>query len=198
VSDNTELTAIITRCHRSLDELFLLHQEALLLGKFDDAIQLLACFQDLHQLHMNFEDQELIPRLGELETAGRWPASLYTDEHAKVQDLMGKTRNRLLSLRKGPLSDTDLRREIIALLDWEKTFKGLSEHHQEREEKGMLPELDKETDSEWRASIIGPFLKEWNDCMERNMKIVNGIDSLQGPRDSIFQYSAGIKATGEE
>jgi hypothetical protein len=71
-----------------------------------------------------------------------------------------------------------LRREIIAFLDKEKTFKALCEHHQEREEAGMLPELDKHTDIEWRASIIEPFLKDWNDCMERNMKIVNRIDFL--------------------
>jgi hypothetical protein len=85
---------------------------------------------------------------------------------------MGKTEENLLSLSKRQLSDKDLRREIIAFLDQEKTFKGLCEHHQEREEAGMLPELDRHSDTEWRASVIEPFLKEWNDCMERNMSIV--------------------------
>ena len=85
---------------------------------------------------------------------------------------MGKIEDSLLSLSKDQLSNKDLRREIIAFLDQEKTFKGLCEHHQEREEAGMLPELDRQTDTKWCASVIEPFLKEWNDCMERNMSIV--------------------------
>lgn len=174
--DNTKLTEVIARCHRELDELFLLHQEAVLLGRFDEAIKLLNCFKELHHLHMGFEDEKLIPKLDELGNRGRWPASLYTDEHAKVRELMEKTEDNLLSLSKGKLSNKDLRREIIAFLDKEKTFKGLCEHHQEREEAGMLPELDKHTDTKWRASIIEPFLKEWDDCMERNMNIVHEID----------------------
>jgi hypothetical protein len=176
--DNTKLTAVVTRCHQELDELFLLHQEAVLLGSFDAAIQLLNCFKELHHLHMGFEDEKLIPKLDTLGNQGRWPASLYTHEHAKVQQLMGKTGDNLLSLSKGQRSNKNLRREIIAFLDTEKTFKGLCEHHQEREEAGMLPELDKQTDIEWRTSVIEPFLKDWNDCKERNMNIVNNIDYL--------------------
>ena len=174
--DNTKLTEVITRCHQGLDEFFLLHQESVLLQSFDEAIQLLNCFKELHHLHMAFEDEKLIPKLGALGDLGRWTASLYSDEHGKVQALMKKTEDDLLSLSKGDLSGRALRREVIAFLDKEKTFKGLREHHQEREEAGILPELDKQTDTKWRASIIEPFLKEWDYCMERNIKTVNRID----------------------
>ncbi len=176
MSDKTKLTEVITQCHQELDELFLLHQEFVLLGKFDEAKQLLNCFKELHHVHMSFEEEKLIPKLYELGSQGRWPASLYTDEHAKVRELMGKTEDNLISLSKRQLSCKNLRREIIALLDTEKTFKGLCELHQEREEAGMLPSLDKQTDTPWRASVIEPFLKEWNNCMERNLNIVDGID----------------------
>ena len=172
MSDNAKLTDVISQCHRELDESFLRHQEAVLLGRFDEAIQLLDCFKELHDLHMGFEDDKLIPKLDGLGDWGRWPASLYTAEHAKIQELVGKTEGNLRSLSKGQLSNKDLRREIIAFLDQEKTFKGLCEHHQEREEAGMLPELDRQTDTKWRASVIEPFLKEWNDCMDRNMSNV--------------------------
>ena len=174
--DNSKLTEVIVRCHQELNELFLLHQEAVLLGNFDDAILLMDCFRELHHLHMSFEDESLIPGLDGLGERGRWPASLYRDEHAKVQELMGKTRNSLLSLSEDRLSNKSLRRRIIGFLDKEKTFKGLLEHHQEREEVGILPELDAHTDTRWRVSVIKPFLKEWNDRMQRNMSIVNGID----------------------
>jgi hypothetical protein len=176
MSDNSQLTEVITQCHQTLDEFFLLHQEAVLLGRFDDAIQLLNCFKELHHLHMAFEDSQLIPRLDEPGYQGPWPASLYTAEHAKIQGLMGKTENHLLLLNKSKLSGKALRREIIAFLDNEKTFKGLCEHHQAREEAGILPELDKLADTQWRQSIIELFLQDWTCCLDRNMSIVNEID----------------------
>ena len=174
--DSNKLTEVITRCHQELDELFLLHQEAVLLGRFGGAIQLLDCFEELHHLHMSFEDEELIPKLAQLGDQGRWSVSLYTSEHSKVQELMGKTRISLLSLSEDRLSNKSLRRRIIGFLDKEKTLKGLLEHHQEREEVGILPELDTHTDTRWRESVIKPFLKEWNYRMERNRSIVAGID----------------------
>jgi len=39
----------------------------------------------------------------------------------------------------------------------------------------LLPELDENTDTKWRASIVEPFLKEWSACMEQKMNIINGI-----------------------
>ena len=178
MSDSTSLTEVVTQCHIELDELFLLHQEAVLLGRLDEAILLLDCFGELHNLHMGLEDEELIPKLAGLSDRVRWPASLYTDEHAKIKELMGKTDANLQSLSKGQLTRKELRRGIIVFLDNEKTFKGLCEHHQEREAAGMLAELDKKTDIKWRKSIVKPFLKEWNDSMVRNMSIVNEIDLL--------------------
>ena len=148
--DNTKLTEVIAQCHQELDELFLQHQEAILLEKFDAATQLLSCFKELHELHRGFEDKQLIPTLDGLVNQRLWPASLYTYEHAKIQELLEETEKNLLSLSKSQLSNQDLRREIIVFLDMEKTFKGLCEHHQEREEKGMLPELDKQADEKWR------------------------------------------------
>lgn len=176
MSDRTKLTEVITRCHKELDELFLLHQEAVLLGRFDEAMQLLICFENLHHLHMTFEDEKLIPKLHKLGNRGRWPASLYTDEHGKVKELLRKTKSKLSSLGNRRLSNQASRREIIDFLDRERTFKGLCEHHQEREETGMLPELDKQTSEEWRAAIIEPFLKEWNCRMKHTTEAVNGMD----------------------
>jgi len=176
MSDKSKLKQVIAERHQELDDLFLLHQEAVLLGRLNDAIQLLSCFEELHHMHMSFEDEKLIPKLAGLGSRTRWPASLYADEHTKVQDLIRKTEENLLSLSKVQLPNKELRRALIAFLDKEKTFKGLCEHHQEREEAGMLPELDRHTATKWRVGIIEPFLREWNCCMERNMNIVKGIE----------------------
>ncbi len=174
--DETKLTDVITKCHQELDELFLLHQEAVVLAKFEAAVGLLGCFGELHQFHMDFENEKLIPALTELGDPGRWPASLYSSEHDKVQELLKKTEGRLLSLRDSRLSRKNTRRAIIVLLDEQKTLKGVCEHHQEREQVGLLPELDKLTDTEWRTNIIKPFLEEWTQRMGHNMNIANQFD----------------------
>ncbi|MCH9049368.1 MAG: hypothetical protein IH836_10630 [Proteobacteria bacterium] len=172
---STNLKEVITKCHNVLDEIFLIHQEAVLLGKFDEAKQILDCYKVLHDLHKDFEDQHLIPMFDELGNQGQWQASLYTQEHQKINELMDNTENNLRQLSESQLDDRNLRRNIIAFLDREKTFKGYCEHHQEREEAGLLPSLDAQTDTEWRAKIIWPFVKEWEQCMERNMKIIKNL-----------------------
>jgi hypothetical protein len=174
----TTLTELITGCHQELDEFFLRHQEGVLMARFDEALQVLDCFAELHHLHMGFEDEKLIPKLDALGDQGRWRASLYTDEHAKVQELIDNASNNLRLLSKQRLSPQGLRREIIAFLDKEKTVKGVCEHHQEREEIGLLPELDRQTDATWRAEIIRPFLQEWTECLKRNTQIVTDMDLL--------------------
>ncbi len=166
--DNTKLTEVITRCHRGLDDLFLLHQEEILLGHFSRAAQLLNYFRELHRVHMDFENDRLIPKLEEFDSAGQWPASLYKDEHTKVEDLLARTEDNLLILGQSRSEGSELRRETIELLDWEKTFKGLCKHHQEREETALLPDLDRQTDTGWRVSVIDPFIEEWNSCMRRH------------------------------
>jgi hypothetical protein len=175
--NKTKLVEVITGCHHALDELFLRHQEAVLLGKFDDAIRIFKCFKELHCLHMDFENNALISRLEELGIKGRWPASLYRKEHAKVHELMMLTEKNLLSLSEAPKFNKDLRRRVIEFFDKEKTFKGLCEHHQEREESGMFPELDRQTDTKWRRKMIEPFLAEWNSGMKRSMTDV-GMEAL--------------------
>ena len=164
IIDDTKIPSlkdVFAECHRELDELFFRHQEAVLLGRFNEARRLLDEFKEPHHLHMRLEDEVLIPKLAELGDRGRWRASLYSDEHAKIEELLAKTEADLHSLSLTGLSGTALRREIISFLDDEKTFKGLCEHHQQREESGILPELDEQTDAVWRASIIEPFLAAW-------------------------------------
>lgn len=176
----TTFTKVIAQCHHVLDEIFLLHQETVLFGRFDNAILLFNSYKELHDLHKTFEDEKLIPKFNELGNHGRWPASLYKLEHDKIRDLMEKTENDLVRLAEIPPDNRSLGRNIISFLDREKTFKGYCEHHQDREEQGLLPELDNLTDSIWRESIIGPFIAAWESCVNRNMLLINKI-GITGP-----------------
>ncbi len=174
--DNTELTVLISQCHQTLNEIFLRHQEAVLLTRLDDAMALFGSFKQLHQLHLDFEDQVLLPKLSTLDNPGRWPESLYKSEHAKIQQLVNRVENSLRPLRTARLQDRASRRAIIAILDQQKTFKGVCEHHQEREEMALLPALDEQADSEWRTGVITLFQVAWDGCMERNGNVVSQMD----------------------
>jgi len=161
MTNPSSLKSVIAQCHQQLGKLFFVHQEAIFLADLPRAIETLQRYTEAHDLHKRFEDEHLLTRLAELEDPGDWPASLYSHEHNKINDLLTQLEENLDRLNTRKLTGTALRTELIELLDREKSFKGLCEHHQEREETGMLPALDRQTDTAWRISIIEPFMNEW-------------------------------------
>ncbi len=161
MTDITSLKSVIAQCHRDLDQLFFAHQEAVLLGELARAVETLQQFTRAQDTHKNFEDKYLLTRLEDLDNPGDWPPSLYSHEHRKITTMLASLEEDIVRLSKQALTGTALRSELIETLDREKSIKGLCEHHQEREEAGMLPALDAQTDKEWRAAIIEPFISEW-------------------------------------
>jgi len=161
MSHTASLKDVIALCHQELGQLFFTHQQAVLVGDLPRAIEALQQFTKAHDLHKSFEDEHLLPRLAELDDPGDWPASLYNHEHNKIGDLLTRLEQDLMQLKQQDLTGTPLHAALIELLDREKSFKGLCEHHQEREEKGMLPALDRQTETAWRLSIIEPFISAW-------------------------------------
>ncbi len=161
MTNPNSLKSVIAHCHQVLGQLFFAHQEAVLVGDLPCAIETLRQYTEALDLHKNFEDEHLLPRLAELDDPGDWPVSLYSHEHNKIGDLLPQLEKHIIQLNTQGLAGTALRAELIDLLDREKSIKGLCEHHQEREEAGMLPVLDQQTEETWRISIIGPFLDEW-------------------------------------
>ena len=76
-------------------------------------------------------------------------------------------------LREQQLSDSQLRRNIIALLDKEKTFKGLTEHHEEREEDAMLKELDEQLEQSLINELISDIKFTWIEVVASIKEINN-------------------------
>ena len=161
MSETSSLKHVIGLCHVELDRLFLAHQEQLLTGDLLSADAALQRYRLAHDLHKRFEDEHLIGPLEDLEDPGPWPAALYGKEHDKIDTQLARIVGQLGALIEQDTGGTALRLELIALLDREKTFKGLCEHHQEREEAGLLPVLDAQTTAEWRMTILEPFNAEW-------------------------------------
>lgn len=134
-----ELPARILADHREMDELLLLHQEALIEQDLAAAQARYAAFLERLRAHIDVENRELLPRHEKLAQP-RWRTPVYALEHDKILALAGRIEARLQA--PAPAPGQARRRWIIQLLDDERTLKNVMEHHEEREEKGLLPELE--------------------------------------------------------
>ena len=121
-----------------IDELFLQHQEALLEQDWGKAQARYAAFHTLLKNHIELEDRVLLPLHQQLEKP-QWRSLVYTAEHDKVLEIAQIMAERIAAPK--PEDKGQRLRWIIKLIDDERSLKNLLEHHNEREEKGMLPEL---------------------------------------------------------
>jgi len=144
--------------HQELEELFFLHQEALLDFDYEEAWLRLNHYKEGLLLHMGHENNWLLPvfeRIGEIK---RWPSKLYYGEHDKMGLFLAKMEARMDQLRKGPgLS----KRKLLELLDLQHTFKHLAEHHDVRERESFFPVLDQVTSAEEKEHWLEKCLGEW-------------------------------------
>jgi hypothetical protein len=155
------LVNIIHKQHLELRELFMQHQEFLLQGRFGDALVSIGDFDICQQAHAQLEERYLFPVFAKIERQSRWDVSLYEKEHEKIASIFETIANDLYWLSEQQLTDSQTRRNIIALLDKEKTFKGLTEHHEEREEEAMLKELDEKLDVKQIKQLVSDIKYTW-------------------------------------
>ncbi len=139
MSKATPLLDAIKSQHQWLTELFTLAQEALIEKQCKLAFDIFATFSKVQQTHLSFENNHLLPKLALVEDC-KWPHTLYLHEHNKIEQLLAKA---LANIKLGyHLNGSEYRRWLIATLDDQKTLKGVLEHHEAREEQGMLQELE--------------------------------------------------------
>ena len=148
-SSNSFLSLL--KLHEDLDELFLLHQEALFALDVHLALERLLEFERQILSHMRDEEELLLPVY---ERAGRipgGPVEFFTGEHKKMLEFLSRFKETLLRLTSQP---ANLKREVIKLFDQEATFKNLVEHHDQRERNILYPTLDRVTSEEERRQLL--------------------------------------------
>ena len=155
------LVEIIHKQHLDLRELFMQHQEALLQARFDEALASLGHYDVCHQAHMLLEERYLFPAFENIERRSRWDLSLYEKEHEKIRKLYDVIAEDVAWLKQQQLNQSQTRRNIIALLDKEKTYKGMTEHHEEREEDAMLRELDEQLKEPHLKELVSDIKFTW-------------------------------------
>lgn len=140
------LVKIIKQQHELLSQLFANHQAALIQIRFDIAQDYLEQFTQCLQSHMQIEEQYLFPTFADIEHESRWDVTLYVQEHRKIEKILKEIQQDLNWLIEQNLSESDLHRNVIALIDKQKSLKGLNAHHEDREETAMLLDLEKQLD----------------------------------------------------
>jgi hypothetical protein len=124
--------------HRTLDRVFAVHQELLVLLDFQLAVDVLEAHLRLLRLHMKHEEHWLLPAYRALGEWPRFPEALYLGQHRKLLAQLQRAQSRL-SERSAFGSVPEA---VIAILDLETTYKHISEHHDEAEANGLFKALD--------------------------------------------------------
>jgi hemerythrin-like domain-containing protein len=137
--------------HKTLKEVFLQHQEALLDGDLGRAMERLSEFERRLLPHIRDEEDLLLPVY---ERAGGIPGGqpiLFTGEHKRMRELLAGFQGALSALEQNP---EGRKRGVLRLLDRQATFKSLMEHHDLREANILYPALDRVTSDAERREIL--------------------------------------------
>lgn len=151
--------------HVLIDEFLLLHQEALVAMDFELAMDIWCLFGDLLQSHIDTENSLLFPAFDLQCVDVRWPVSLYLHEHHKISSLLHQVETRLQALQAKPT-----RRGVVNLLDYQRSFKNVIEHHEEREEIALLKELQAQVSANLLADLMLGLQAAWpniDDLLEK-------------------------------
>jgi len=143
---NSGFVGLTTSFHRLLAQLLTMHQEALLIDDMVLAHNIFDLFVDALQRHLDVENKLLLPLHRELVREHRWPLLVYEKEHDKLLQMVARIRRELAAL--AAVQGRARRLALLEVLDYQRSFKSVMEHHEEREEQALLPELDACVDSE--------------------------------------------------
>lgn len=143
--------AEVLKIHERLNELFLLHQEALLRLDLELAAERLRIYERELRAHMRVEEDLLTPvyeRAGKIEGG---PPEFFIGEHRRMLEFLARFTATLGELKE---ESGDPARRAIRLFDEEAMFKNLRDHHDMRERNIFFPALDRVTDEDERRELV--------------------------------------------
>jgi len=157
----TNASALL-EAHDQLEAAFALHQEALMLLDLSSAGEMLDAYRTLLSVHMRHEEDTLLSVFRRAGIIKKWPEVLYTGQHQKMNAQLARIHSALQQLRQ--LEGQPLRRESLALLDLESSYKHLVEHHDGAEREGLFPVVDTQLTAEEAQTLIPRLLGQWREA----------------------------------
>ena len=150
--------------HNQLDEIFRLHQEALLMRNFPGAMVQLNRFARLLEPHMQAEEELLLPLYA--QRAGVIPGGgieLFQAEHKKILKTLGELTQLADGLtgcklpegkRENDPACREVLQKILKVIDKEYLFKDLMHHHDLRERTFLYPALERMLAEEEKFDLV--------------------------------------------
>jgi hypothetical protein len=155
----------LVHVHAAIEDVFLVHQEALTLLDIGAARELFEIHGRLLEVHMGHEEELLIPVFERAGRIARWPTVLYTGQHRKMLGMLESVPLRLAELESVPSARR--RREMLRILDHETTYKHLVEHHEGAEREGLFPIADRSAEPDERRLLLERMRDEWEQAFDR-------------------------------
>jgi len=145
---------VLLDAHEGFEESLLEHQEAMVRGDLESARDLIAELQEELRVHIRHEEERLLPVLEERGGWGRiGEPRYYREEHEKIQLMVAALVEATNAL---DTTDPAMHRDVALLIGREQAFRSLLEHHDERERKGLFPDLERVTTPEEQALLLEP------------------------------------------
>lgn len=171
-TDTAPLLNVLNHYHQQLESLFRYQQEAIVEQRFELASQILSHYQALLSAHIQLENSLLLPLHEKIEKP-RWASSLYQREHEKILTLLSRANEKLNAAQS---EDTrSPRRRVIELLDYQRTIKGVLEHHEQREEQGLVPELSKMLAGSEQSKLAAQLEAVWQQDFAERQDALNAL-----------------------
>lgn len=146
----------LAREHVALEQLFIRHQEALVMRVWARAARLLEHYRKRLEYQIQLEERYLLPYWVEEKAPGQSQASIYIVEHRRLEDLMQKASTRLAIARRRGITASVL----ITLLDEEKVLKQVIGHHYQREETVLFTVLRQLLPEEVRSEFVRTLMHQ--------------------------------------
>jgi len=141
----------LNHIHHELDDLFFLHQAAILGADYSAAKALFRDYEDGLLVHMREEEEILLPLYQQRAKPLRGGDSdFFIQEHGKIVEWLGRLTLRLSRLNP-PKPEVA---NILALLDDEAQYKKYMEHHTLREDRIFYPEVDRVVEAKEKAHLL--------------------------------------------
>ncbi|MBL8208545.1 MAG: hemerythrin domain-containing protein [Blastocatellia bacterium] len=145
----------VLKIHEYLDELFLQHQEALLQLDIELAAERLRFYECQLHIHMQVEEELLLPVYARAGKIPGGPPEFFTGEHQRMREFLTRFTATLVEMNR---DRTNLPRRVLALFDEEAMYKNLCLHHDQRERNLFFPTLDRVTGEAERRDLIARCL----------------------------------------
>jgi len=141
----------LLKLHRDLDQLFFVHQRALMRLRFEEAKAALDAFELALVNHIKDEEEFMIPIYLERANAPVGGGALiFLGEHEKLSQYLQLFKEEMLKLERA----SDPERAALFLIDSQHLFKRLLVHHDIRERKFLYPLLDEVTTESERRQLF--------------------------------------------